>query len=169
MDATKPNLATSLYALYLAIPRFIDGDSDAPNLHRPFVHDGTSYRATLHPAPSREIGAASRRYLGPNDAAIERALHTLAIDPETGSPMWQFTAWLSDIANQLAADGIDTTLWDISASLRLLAQSVIELTTEGDATQLVITPIQHMNLIAVGCDGDAQATVQFNPLIALPD
>jgi hypothetical protein len=112
-EENQPNVTrdNGLYSLYLAIPRFVDTDSDAPILRRSFVHDGASYRATLYPAPaSRETGATSRRYLGPMEAATERAFHTIAFDPDYNAPRWQVTTSLTEIVNQLSTDGIEATL-----------------------------------------------------------
>jgi hypothetical protein len=76
---------------------------------------------------------------------------------------------LGEIQTSIGAENTAVTLSDIRQTLELLSLARIELTSDGDQSVLVITPISHLNMISQMTADDFEVTLQFNPLVALPD
>jgi hypothetical protein len=171
-NATQDN---SLYSLYVSIPRFVSDQDQARNptsITRAFIFEEQEYGVVLHPALlSTPAGATHPVYLGSLAALIENHLHRLATDSTAAdpAPSRQLTTTLGQIQASIGEANTAVTRADIRQALEFLSLARIELTSDGDQSVLVITPISHLNMISLMNADDLQVRLQFNPLVALPD
>ncbi|MBS3951722.1 MAG: hypothetical protein KGZ88_02100 [Methylomicrobium sp.] len=144
-------------------------------LHRSSMYQGREISIEIQPARIIEEGVVTEYYPGGNEELIEAALRKIATMQHHGYydesvPSYGVTFSIYQLRKELKNRGHARSYPEIVLSLRIMARSSIEISTENNQTKIYdasnyFRRLSSVSRVDLGEDPDAKWYVEFHPLI----